>query len=104
MVTRLVGRVQVVGRAKPVAVHELLGLRGESEPPRLDAQAVERFEKALADYVAGRFEEAAAGFAEVRDLCGGADGPSELYLDLIAGFRTEPPPADFDGVIRLTSK
>ncbi len=102
LVTRLVGRVQVVGRAKPVDVHELLGLHGE--PVRIDAPAIERFERALADYVARRFDEAATGFAEVRDLLGGADGPSELYLDLIAGFAAEPPPADWDGVIRLTSK
>jgi adenylate cyclase len=102
LVSRLVGHVQVVGRAKPVAVHELLGMAGEATTP--DAQAIDRFAQALDDYHARRFREAAAGFEEVRRLCGGQDGPSDLYLSLIAGFETAPPPVGWDGVIRLTSK
>jgi adenylate cyclase len=102
LVTRLVGRVQVVGRGKPVDVHEILGTAGEHTTP--DARAIERFARAFDDYQARRFGEAAEGFEEVRHLCGGRDGPSELYLSLIAEFKTAPPPATWDGVIRLTSK
>lgn len=102
LVSRLIGHVQVVGRAKPVAVHELLGMAGEATTP--DAQAIERFAGALDDYHARRFREAAAGFEEVRRRCGGQDGPSELYLGLISGFESAPPPAGWDGVIRLTTK
>jgi len=102
LVIRLIGEVQVVGRAKPVAVHELLGLAGEATTP--DARAIERFARALDDYRARRFREAAAGFEEVRRLCGGQDGPSELYLGLLEGFVAEPPTSEWDGVIRLTSK
>jgi len=102
LVSRLIGRIQVVGREKPVAVHELLGLAGEATTP--DAGGIERFAQALNDYRACQFREAAAGFEEVRRRCGGQDGPSELYLSLIAGFEAEPPPAGWDGVIRLTSK
>ena len=102
LVSRLIGRVQVVGREKPVDVYELLGLAGEATTP--DAGAIERFARALDDYQARRFREAAAGFEEVRRRCGGQDGPSELYLSLIADFEAEPPPEAWDGVIRLTSK
>ena len=102
MVSRLVGQVQVVGRARPVAVHELLGVTGEATRP--DARAIECFARALDDYYARRFREAADGFAEVRGVCGGTDGPSELYLELIAGHEVEPPPDGWDGVIRLTTK
>ena len=102
LVSRLIGRVQVVGRAKPVDVYELLGLAGEATTP--DMRAIERFARALEDYQARRFREAATGFEEVRRLCGGQDGPSEFYLGLIAGFEAEPPSAEWDGVIRLTSK
>ena len=102
LVSRLIGRIQVVGREKPVAVHELLGLAGEATTP--DAGGIERFARALDDYRARRFREAAVGFEEVRRLCGGQDGPSELYLSLITGFEAEPPAAGWDGVIRLTSK
>jgi adenylate cyclase len=102
LVSRLIGRVQVVGREKPVAVHELLGFAGEATTP--DTRAIERFARALEDYQARRFREAAVGFEEVRRQCGGHDGPSELYLGLIGGFEAEPPSAEWDGVIRLTSK
>jgi adenylate cyclase len=102
LVSRLIGRFQVVGREKPVAVFELLGFAGEATTP--DPRAIERFARALDDYQARRFREAAAGFEEVRRLCGGQDGASEFYLGLIAGFEAQPPSAEWDGVIRLTSK
>lgn len=102
LVHRLVGRVQVVGRAKPVDVHELLGTAGEVTLP--DAQGIARFASAFEAYLARRFREAAEGFEEVRRRCGGRDGPSEFYLGLIAGMEAAPPPDGWDGVIRLTSK
>ena len=102
LVHRLVGRVQVVGRARPVEVYELLGTAGG--PTLLDAQGIERFGRAYDAYLARRFREAAEGFEEVRRLCGGRDGPSEFYLGLITDLEAAPPPADWDGVIRLTSK
>lgn len=102
LVCRLVGRVQVVGRAKPVDVYELLGLAGEATTP--DAPAIARFARALDDYRARRFRESAEGFEEVRRLCGGQDGPSELYLGLISDLEAAPPPAGWDGVIHLATK
>ena len=102
IVSRLVGHVQVVGRARPVEVHELLGMRGEETRPA--GAAIDRFHRALEDYRARRFSEAAVGFQEVIRACGGSDGPSELYLRLIARFATEPPPAEWSGVIQLTEK
>ena len=102
LVCRLVGRVQVAGRAKPVDVYELLGLVGEATTP--DARAIERFARSLEDYFARRFREAGEGFEEVRRLCGGRDGPSEFYLGLIAELQATPPDAGWDGVIRLTTK
>ena len=102
LIRRLVGRVQVVGRARPVDVYELLGTAGEATLP--DAQGIERFGSAFDAYLARRFREAAEGFAEVRRLCGGQDGPSEFYLGLIAELEAGPLPAGWDGIIRLTSK
>ena len=48
--------------------------------------------------------ERVKGLPQVRRLCGGEDGPSELYLGLIAGYETDPPTDEWDGVIRLTTK
>ncbi len=102
LITRRVGRVRVVGREEPVTVHELLGLSGELTQP--DAGAIETFERALDAYYARDFEEAGRGFEEVQRLRRGKDGPSGLYLTLIARLRAEPPPDEWDGVIRLTTK
>ncbi len=102
LIVRRIGRVQVVGRAEPVVIHELLGLSGESTRP--DARAIERFERALGDYGSRRLGPAAEGFREVIALCGGADGPSAFYLKEIGRLEREPLPDDWDGVIRLTVK
>ncbi len=100
--TRMVGRVQVAGREQPVVIHEILGLRGDEGG--LPERVVEIFGKALEDYAAGRFVEAAGGFREVIRSRGGDDGPSRFYLDLIAAHETDPPTGTWDGVIRFTSK
>lgn len=102
LVVRRVGRVQVAGRTEPVTIFEILGRSGETTRP--DAVTIERFERALEDYGARCFREAADGFREVLDRCGGRDGPSELYLGLIARFESEPPPEGWDGVVVMTAK
>lgn len=102
LVVRPLGRVQVVGRAEPVAIYELLGMAGETTVP--DAEAIERFRLALEDYSARRFEEAGRGFHLVQQACGGTDGPSAFYLSLISRFEAQELPDGWDGVIRLDSK
>lgn len=102
LVTRYLGRARVAGRFVPVALYELLGTRGEATRP--DAESIALFEKAVEAFTEGRFAEAKAGFAETRRRCGGADGPSELYLGLLDELGAGPPPADWDGVINFTTK
>jgi len=102
LVVRRLGRVQVVGRAEPVEVHELLGYAGEATSP--DARAVGRFERALDEYASRRFGPAAEGFREVIASRGGSDGPSQFYLEEIDRLESEPLTAEWDGVVRLTVK
>lgn len=102
LAVRSLGRVRVAGRAKPVALYELLGLKGEQN--RLDSETIERFERAVKDFSSRRFDDAATGFREVRERCGGEDGPSELYLKTIAQLEQEPPDRDWDGVINFATK
>ena len=99
---RFLGRARVVGRSEPVRIYELLGLAGENLS--IGAEALERFDAALSDFTARRFREAADGFREVREMRGGADGPSEFYLGLIERFEKKPPPAGWDGVAAFESK
>jgi adenylate cyclase len=105
LIVRPLGRVRVVGRAEPVALYELLGMQGDA-PTKPDAAAIALFERAVADFVARRFRQAAEGFRQVRAACGGSDGPSELYLKTIAQFEAEGPPLpeDWDGVINFATK
>ncbi len=102
LAVRPLGRVQVVGRAEPVAIYELLG--AVADDSALDTETVERFQQALQDYAAERFQEAGKGFRQVQKQRGGTDGPSSFYLSLIAGFEDKQPPDGWDGVIRLDSK
>jgi adenylate cyclase len=98
---RPLGRVRVVGRSEPVELFELLGRQGEDSP--LPQAALQRFQSALEDFTQGRREQAAEGFRQARDLLGGRDGPSELYLSLLRRLEEEPP-AVWDGVVSFESK
>jgi adenylate cyclase len=99
---RSLGRVLVVGKTEPLAIYELLGRRGETLAA---SAAYERYEKALADFTARRFEQAAEGFREARTLRGEAgDGPSEFYIEQCAAMLAEPPPADWDGAVTFAGK
>jgi adenylate cyclase len=98
---RPLGRGRVVGRSEPVEMYELMGLRGEAISP--DREVVARYKAALADLLKWRFEEAAQGFREVIESCGGSDGPSEFYLKTIEQLRRDLV-SDWDGVINFQTK
>jgi adenylate cyclase len=102
LIVRALGRVRVVGRAEPVALFELLGVDGDETRP--DKRTIERFERAVSDFSERRFAEASDGFKTVCEMCGGHDGPSELYLGTIAQLEAEPPGDDWDGVISFATK
>ncbi|HKQ60162.1 MAG TPA: adenylate/guanylate cyclase domain-containing protein [Candidatus Polarisedimenticolaceae bacterium] len=95
-VVRPLGRFRVVGRSEPVEVHELLGTRDEPAPP--GASAHEPFARALAEFTAGRLNEAEALFRSV------GDGPSAFYVETIARLKAEPLDASWDGVVNLGAK
>ncbi|MEE8411300.1 MAG: adenylate/guanylate cyclase domain-containing protein [Acidobacteriota bacterium] len=102
LIVRYLGRVRVVGRREPIALHELLGVEGDETP--ISPAAIARFEASVAAYSAGRLDEADAGFREVNSLCGGRDGPATLYLERIEQARTSPSDEPWDGVINFTKK
>jgi adenylate cyclase len=101
LVVRSLGRVRVVGRGEPVALYELVGLKGETTRP--DLETIERFERAVEDFTARRFTEATAKFRDIREQLG-TDGPCQLYLDTISQLESDPPEQDWDGVINFTKK
>lgn len=80
----------------------MLGLDGERG--RIDREKVQRFELAVQEFSSRRFDDAAAGFREVQERCGGHEGPSEVYLKTIEQLEAEPPDDDRDGVINFATK
>ena len=96
----LVDRVRVKGKAEPVAIYEPLGVEADVDPERL--ATARKFEAALADYLARRWDAAESVLRALN-----AEKPGKLYdvyLERIGRFRETPPPADWDGVFTFTTK
>ncbi|MDF1577030.1 MAG: adenylate/guanylate cyclase domain-containing protein [Desulfobulbales bacterium] len=87
--------VKVKGKAKAVTIYELAGWRD-----RQDVAAMARFSlfgEGLAAYRRQEWDRAEQSFGRVLEELP-KDGPTRLYLDRIARFRENPPPADWRGV------
>ena len=85
--------VTVKGKEKPVAVYELMG-----ETSRVDEKARELasgFEKAIALFLARRWDEAEASFAALHARHD--DRAALLYVDRCRAYRHEPPAEEWDG-------
>jgi adenylate cyclase len=92
---RRLDRVAVVGRRQGTLVFELLGQVGRLSQDLLEAR--ERYEAALEAYFAGRFAEAATGFADAAQL-----RPDDRAAGVMAGrartLARDPPAPAWDGV------
>lgn len=94
-------RVRVKGKGKPVAIYEPLGPRAALDG-RLKA-LLARHTQALACYRAQQWDSAEREFFALQQAF--PERPLyRLYLDRIAGFRTQPPQADWDGVYSYSTK
>ena len=92
---RRLDRVAVKGRASAVEVFELLG---PAESPRVAAEVVGRYERALAAYFARDFAGACALLTDLDDA------PSQALALRCAHLVSEPPPPDWDGTWTASSK
>ncbi|HMM47609.1 MAG TPA: adenylate/guanylate cyclase domain-containing protein [Thiobacillaceae bacterium] len=92
--------VRVKGKETPVAIYEPLGPKdGLSEAVRAEAAD---FEAAFAAYQAQQWDAAEATLAGLNVRAPRA--LYDIYLARIAHYRTEPPPAGWDGVYTYTTK
>ncbi len=94
--------VAVKGRREPVKVFEILGVSGEPLEPSLE-EALPHFEAGLAAYRSRDWELAAEYFSAALEARPG-DGPSRVYLERSRQHVSDPPPADWDFVVRRTVK
>jgi adenylate cyclase len=91
----------VKGKEEPVRVFEVLDVPAELDPAL--ARAVAAFAEGLDRYRRREFEAAIDDFERaLRERPD--DGPSRVYIDRCRQLIAEPPPDDWDGVWRLTTK
>jgi adenylate cyclase len=93
--------VAVKGRATPVTVYEVLGLKGELTPEQAGAR--EEFARGLQLFREGAFGPAAAAFAAALNHLP-EDPPSQMFKDLCQKYQESPPPPDWDSVFRPDQK
>lgn len=101
IVTRSLGQFRMVGKQRPIGVHELIGPR-----ERVDAvqQAqLQVFAAALEEFRAGHFDLAAEGFRAVR-ASRPQDRPNDFFLELSERYAREPPEDGWDGVVLIDRK
>ena len=101
--------VQVMGRSQPVRTYELITLKKDASSEQV--QLVEIFESALAQYKKQNFSQALKIFQESQPLESSrypdlttATSASQVYIERCQHFLSTPPPPDWDGVFKMTSK
>jgi class 3 adenylate cyclase len=101
IVTRELDFLAVKGKDKPVRVYELMGLAGQVD--ERTATLARRSDAALDLYRQTKFEESLQAFQGIIAEFG-EDGPSRLYIGRCREYLKSPPPLDWDGVYRMTTK
>jgi len=99
--TRELGKFLLVGKSKPVVVHELICRVKESTEEQRRLCVI--FNKALNAYRRQSWEEAIQIFREPVKIYE-RDGPSMFYLALCKKYMLSPPGEVWDGLVRLEYK
>ena len=110
VVFRPLGRIVVKGRKQAVPIHEIVGLKEHVTPETRECLA--HFARGLACYHQRDWAAATASFQQSAKLeplqpgrdPGVASNPSLVFLDLVADYTANPPPADWGGVYVMTEK
>lgn len=98
---RELDKIIVKGREEPVTVYQLLGRTGEVNEEWLERR--DRFEEALEHYRNREWDEAIERFETLTEEFPD-DEPSRVMLERTRQYRDDPPPEDWNGAFRLTSK
>ena len=94
---REVDIVRVVGKAKPVAVYEIVGETSRLSPA--ESERLRAYNEAREAYKRREWEKAESLFGRIE-----ADALSALYGERCRALRLSPPSQDWDGVFDLKSK
>ncbi|MCA1801153.1 MAG: adenylate/guanylate cyclase domain-containing protein [Rhodothermaceae bacterium] len=108
-VFRLLDKIVVVGRTKPVTVYEIVGLRSDANAKTL--RCVRLFEMALNEYYGQNFNDAHELFRQSArlepnqlEMPGVYTNPSLIFLDRCEKMLQNPPDPDWDGVFVMSRK
>ncbi len=93
--------VVVIGKSEPVGVYEVLDYHTDDTFPNL-MDVVNHFREGRKHYRAGDWDKAARAFEECLKA-NANDKLSKLYIERCATLKAEPP-AEWDGVWRMTKK
>lgn len=101
IVVRELDLVQVKGKDEPVAIYEPLGLEGEVEQAKLDE--VKLWNQALRYYRAQDWDKAELQLLNLKKV---VTRPYlyDAFLERIAGYRADPPDAQWNGVHKFETK
>jgi adenylate cyclase len=97
VVARPIDRVAVKGKAASSLIYELLGLQGHVDAAT-EARA-KRHADAIEAYFARRWQDAIGPLADLHD-----DKAAQIIVERARTYLNEPPPEDWDGTFRMTSK
>jgi adenylate cyclase len=100
-VYRELDQVRVVGKDKPVAIYEPIGLVGEVSTALQDE--VNLFHEALRLYRAQQWNQAEKLLFELQHISPNT-ALYQVYIERVMHFRNEPPAKDWDGVFVFKSK
>ena len=92
--------IAVKGKQEPVRIFEILQEKDKAQAKLLHIKDL--FEKGLAAYRRQNWKTAASLFTKNIELY--HDGPSEVFLQRVIYFNTNPPGKSWDGIFRATEK
>jgi len=101
IVTREIDSINVVGKAVPITVYEVLGYQGSTDPSLLEV--ADLYTKGLYAYRNQEWNRAIIHFNAALDILP-EDGPSRTMLARCNGFKKTPPPGNWNGAYTMTTK
>jgi len=98
---RILDRLVVKGKLKPITVYELLGRKGQIEQVKADIR--EHFDQGIKLYWERQWDAAVAAFQRALAVQGD-DPPSRVFIERCQLFKANPPGADWQGEFVMKTK
>ncbi|MFI5252912.1 MAG: CHASE2 domain-containing protein [Bacteroidota bacterium] len=102
VIARELDMLVVVGKTEPVKVYELFGLTENGIAPEV-TKFLQLYHNGLQLHRQQKWEEAISSFEQSLTLRPG-DYPAQIYIERSRLYQMAPPPENWDGVFKLTSK